>query len=64
MRNGHDFPIRIVALDAHIGVAADALEMHEDPADRFIVATALECEAPLVTRDRAIRSAKLVEVVW
>jgi PIN domain nuclease of toxin-antitoxin system len=56
--------IRVVALDARIAIDADALEMHDDPADRFIVATALQCKAPLVTKDRVIRSTKLVRVVW
>ena len=55
---------RIVALDARIALDADALEMHEDPADRFIVATALRCQVPLVTKDRAIRASKLVPIVW
>jgi len=56
--------LRVVALDARIALDADALRMHDDPADRFIVATALRCKAPLVTKDRAIRSTKLVQVVW
>lgn len=56
--------LHVVALDGAIALEADGLQMHEDPADRFIVATALRCKAPLVTRDRAIRSAKLVQVVW
>jgi hypothetical protein len=30
--------IRVIALDARIAIDADALEMHDDPADRFIVA--------------------------
>lgn len=55
---------RVIALDGSIALHADGLRMHEDPADRFIVATALRCSAPLVTKDRAIRSAKLVEVLW
>jgi PIN domain nuclease of toxin-antitoxin system len=55
---------RIVALDGRIALDADGLEMHEDPADRFIVATALHCRVPLVTKDRAIRTAKLVPIVW
>jgi PIN domain nuclease of toxin-antitoxin system len=56
--------IGIVALDARIAIHADGLQMHDDPADRFIVATALHCEAPLVTKDRTIRSTKLLQVVW
>jgi PIN domain nuclease of toxin-antitoxin system len=37
---------------------------HGDPADRIIVATALEHRAPLVTRDERIRRHGAVEAVW
>jgi PIN domain nuclease of toxin-antitoxin system len=37
---------------------------HGDPADRFIVATALDLRAKLVTKDQRIIDAKLVETVW
>lgn len=56
--------LQVVALDAEIAIQADGLRMHDDPADRFVVATALQCKAPLVTKDRAIRAAKLVPIVW
>lgn len=55
---------RVVALDARIALAAEGLKMHADPADRFVVATALHCGVPLVTKDRAIRSSKHVQIVW
>lgn len=55
---------RIVPLTARIALRADWLGMHDDPADRFIVATALAKAAPLVTKDRGIRAAKLVETIW
>ena len=35
-----------------------------DPADRFIVAAALEISAPLVTRDQKIEAWSGVEVIW
>ena len=35
-----------------------------DPADRLIVATAMELGLPLVTRDRKIRRSKLVDLIW
>ena len=54
----------IVPLSAEIAVRADGLRMHEDPADRFIVATALENSLPLVTRDAAIANARVVKTVW
>jgi len=47
-----------------IAVHADGLEMHPDPADRFIVATALACNAKLVTKDRLIRQVRSVATVW
>jgi PIN domain nuclease of toxin-antitoxin system len=55
---------RVASLDARIALDADRLQMHDDPADRFIVATALHVDAPLVTKDRNIRATKLVAVVW
>lgn len=38
-------------------------EFHGDPADRLIVATALEGRVPLVTRDKRIRDAGLVQIM-
>lgn len=56
--------VRPVALDAEIAVTADSLDMHDDPADRFIVATALRENSVLVTRDRLIRKLRFVDTVW
>jgi PIN domain nuclease of toxin-antitoxin system len=39
-------------------------EFHGDPADRLIVATALNIDAPLVTRDGPIRNYPHVETIW
>lgn len=36
---------------------------HGDPADRLIVATAMEMGVPLVTRDKRIRDAGLVKIM-
>lgn len=47
-----------------IAVRADSLDMHADPADRFIVATALYHAAPLLTKDRLLRLLRFVETVW
>lgn len=55
---------KLVSLSAALTLHADRLEMHADPADRFIVATALRAGAPLVTKDAAIRSTKLVQTIW
>lgn len=51
-------------LTATVALHADRLDMHDDPADRFIVATAAARGAPLVTKDAAIRAAKLVPIIW
>lgn len=55
---------KVMPLTAKIALRADQLVMHDDPADRFIVASALRADAPLVTKDAAIRSTKLVRTIW
>ena len=46
------FGVREVAIDGLIGIAANELQnMHDDPADRLIVATALNLGASLATSD-------------
>ena len=52
------------ALTADIAILADSLVMHSDPADRFIVATALAHQVPLVTKDKLIRSLSFVDTIW
>ena len=42
------------------GTAALPSTFHRDPADRLIVATCLELDAPLVTHDRLIMRSRLV----
>jgi PIN domain nuclease of toxin-antitoxin system len=56
--------VQPLVLTAEIALRADALDMHADPVDRFIVATALELGAPVITRDRQIRSSGVVETIW
>lgn len=48
--------IRIAAFDSDIAIAASWLpgEMHGDPGDRLIVATARHLGLPIITRDRRI----------
>ena len=57
---------RVVTLDLTPAIAlrAEALKMHPDPADRFLVATALEHALSLVTSDALIKKSKLVPTVW
>ena len=56
--------VEALPLTAEIAVQADELEMHQDPADRFIVATALRYGAPLVSKDGLMRSLRFVETIW
>lgn len=53
-----------VALTPALALSADALQMHPDPADRFIAATALEHRASLVTKDELMRSIPWLKTVW
>ena len=57
----HLQPIDLAVADAYAAIPRAVLR---DPWDRFIVATARVLAAPLVTRDEAIRGARLVETVW
>lgn len=56
--------VKVAPLTASLALRADRLRMHDDPADRFIVATALAHGIPLVTKDAAIRNSKLVPTLW
>jgi PIN domain nuclease of toxin-antitoxin system len=51
-------------LTAEIALAAESLKMHADPADRFIVATAIHYRSALVTGDVSIRRTKLLTTLW
>lgn len=54
-------PIYLAVADAAVSIPRAALG---DPWDRFILATALALELPLVTRDAKIQKTALVETVW
>jgi PIN domain nuclease of toxin-antitoxin system len=56
--------VQALPLTAEIAVQADELEMHADPADRFIAATALRYNAPLLSKDRLMRSLRFLETIW
>jgi PIN domain nuclease of toxin-antitoxin system len=53
-----------VPLSAEIAIDADSLEMHADPADRLIAATARALRAPLVTKDSLLRALGWLSTVW
>ena len=56
---------RVVPIDPQIAQLALALDLpHGDPFDRVIAATAKIHQIPLLTRDRAITGAGVVETVW
>jgi PIN domain nuclease of toxin-antitoxin system len=54
-------PITLDVTAAFRQIPRDALG---DPWDRFITATAMALDLPLVTRDRRIRESGLVETIW
>lgn len=51
-------------LTPSIAIRADRLDMHADPADRFIVATAIEHGTKIATKDKALRRLRSIETVW
>ncbi len=59
---------KVRVVDITDAIATEAALMpstfHGDPADRFIVATALDLRARLVTKDERITSANIVETIW
>ncbi len=56
--------INALVLTPEIAVLADSLRMHADPADRFVVATAIYHRLPLVTKDKLLRPLKIVRTIW
>lgn len=51
-------------LTMEIALLADTLAMHPDPADRFVVATAMAHAAPLGTKDALLRELRFVRTLW
>jgi PIN domain nuclease of toxin-antitoxin system len=58
----HPRTVRLMPITPAIaaGTAALPSTFHRDPADRIIVATCLELDAPLLTHDRLIMRSRLV----
>ena len=59
----HEF-FRVQPMTVEEVVRASKLVGLADPHDRMIVASALEAEYPLITKDRKITDLNLVETVW
>lgn len=51
-------------LSATVAAQADGLDMHADPADRFIAATALHLGTPVVSKDSLLAGVKGLQIVW
>jgi PIN domain nuclease of toxin-antitoxin system len=58
--------VQFVPMNNRIALRSNQLpgEIHEDPADRLIIATALTLGAPLVSKDTKIRDYPHVETIW
>ncbi len=57
--------LRFVPVDTRIALRSVGLtDLHDDPADRIIVATAVSLGARLVTRDRRLQAYQGVETLW
>ena len=58
--------VQFVPLDNRIALRSNHLpgEIHDDPADRIIIATALTLGVPLVSKDTRIRDYPHVETIW
>ena len=56
----------VKAIPLEIGPAIRAVEFTQlrDPADQQIVATALDLDVPLITKDKRIRDSGVVETIW
>ena len=56
---------RIIPITPEIAHLAVTLKLpHGDPFDRVIAATAVHHQAALLTRDKELKRAKMVETVW
>ena len=56
--------VEALPLTPEIAMLADTLRLHADPADRFVVATAIHHRVALVTKDRPLRRLKIVKTIW
>ncbi|GBD98090.1 PIN domain protein [bacterium BMS3Abin07] len=54
----------IAPLDADILKVADKIEADMEMHDKLIIATALNFQAPLITRDEQIRESAIIKTIW
>lgn len=55
--------IQIIPIDINIARSIRLLDFRSDPADELIAATSLQMNVPLVTRDKNIRSSRVVPLI-
>ncbi len=53
-----------IPIDNSISRISVALDIHADPADRFIAATAIYLGATLITKDRKLRDSRKIKTLW
>ncbi len=64
-RIGQTAVVELLPVDTNIWLRSAALEWeHRDPADRVIVATALERGLPLLTKDETLRAFPGATCIW
>lgn len=58
--------LNFVPIDNHVAIKANRLPdpLHQDPADRMIIASALILNATLITRDEKLRRYPHVKTLW
>ena len=58
--------VELLPLTPNVAMRAASLgsAIHNDPVDRIIVATALEHDVPIVTKDGPITAAGIVRCIW
>ena len=56
--------IRILPISVEIAALSSSLDLHGDPADRIIAATAIIHRAKLVTSDKLLRRDRAVPTLW
>jgi PIN domain nuclease of toxin-antitoxin system len=59
------YSLNEIPVSASIAMAASDLpEIHKDPFDRIIIATAIECKMPVVTADAKFKEYPKLKVIW